>query len=343
MPLDISLLENLSPDATASALPPEDAESRVDTVLALVTQSKYVGAARAAEALLGQGVRDVRLVGPYLLGAFLERGLEAMPVIFASLARLLTTHWESFGPPDTRSKHAQSGVRWLLKTLNKHFDQQSLAKDDTWRRWSEPSIRQPLKDALTLAGEVTAALKRTLRTLPESNCEALFTQLVNRLSDHLRTLPQEPPPPAQAPEHAPAAEHAALEEEDVPTPPPSPVPPTRAPAAPRPSGPTVLEPVSPALALLMRKLDAFDALVERGDLGRASVVASDLIHTLDHFDPRVYLPNLFTPFFGGLSKHADAIERLLQSTDSLAFRALEQLYRVDLDAFLAQDSGALEE
>jgi hypothetical protein len=103
------------------------------------------------------------------------------------------------------------------------------------------------------------------------------------------------------------------------------------------AGPMI--PVSPALADLMRKLAAFDTLIERQDFRRASVVAADVLALLERFDPRVYLPLIFSRFFAGLSTHAEQVEPLLHTTDSLGFRALDQLYRVDLDTFLAQEAG----
>ncbi|RKG80718.1 hypothetical protein D7W82_29075, partial [Corallococcus sp. CA049B] len=97
-------------------------------------------------------------------------------------------------------------------------------------------------------------------------------------------------------------------------------------------GPTV--PMSPALAQLVRKLSAFEALLEREDYNKASVIAVDVLATVERFDPRVYLPQLFSGFFNGLAQHAEAIEPMLHNTETLSFRAMDQLYRVDLDAFL---------
>jgi hypothetical protein len=102
------------------------------------------------------------------------------------------------------------------------------------------------------------------------------------------------------------------------------------------AGPTV--PVSPALAELIRKLAAFDALIQREDFTRASVVAADVLGVVERFDPRVYLPSLFSRFFAGLSRHAEQVEPMLQGTESLSFRAMDQLYRVDLQTFLAQST-----
>jgi hypothetical protein len=69
------------------------------------------------------------------------------------------------------------------------------------------------------------------------------------------------------------------------------------------------------------------------------VIAADVMHLVEHFDPRVYLPLVFSRFFAGLSAHAEQVEPLLQNTETLSFRALDQLYRVDLETFLAQGAG----
>jgi hypothetical protein len=338
-PLATNLLQELPEQSSDGAPPIEETEARLDRISALVTRGGYAEAARMSETLLREGIRDVRLAGPYLLGVFLEQGLVAMPIIFSSVGKLLTTHWDAFGPPDKKTVHAQSGLRWLLKAINKHFEHHAWAKDDTWRRWSEPSNRQPIQEALEHSDELLETLESVL---PGSGCDGPFRQLTTSLSNHLSVLPSAPPPRVEEPKAE--AEHPdAADGENVPEMKEPPTPRAPGPAAPAPqaTGPALA--ISPALALLMRKLEAFDALLERKDLARASVVAADVLHTIDHFDPRIYLPSLFSRFFGGLSTHADSVERLLQSTDSLAFRALEQLYRVDLNAFLAQDTGTLEE
>lgn len=338
-PLDITLLDQQQEEAPEVIPDAESIEERLDKVTSQVARGAHLEAARTAEALLSEGVRDVRLVAPYLFGGFLEHGLKAMPVIFSSLAKIFTTQWETFGPAEKKTVFATSGLKWFFKTLNKHLQHHELGKDETWRQWTTADNRVPLEDALTLSQDVMDAL---VTALPGSGCDTLLRSIVAWLSNHLSTLPQEAHPAAEepAPEESHEAEeaHAGHEAEHEPAPG---APATaRAPSAP-PAGPVI--PVSPALALLMRKLEAFDALVERRDLARASVVAADVLHTLDHFDPRVYLPSLFARFFGGLGTHADVIERLLQSTDTLAFRALEQLYRVDLDAFMSQPFSPPEE
>ena len=99
------------------------------------------------------------------------------------------------------------------------------------------------------------------------------------------------------------------------------------------------EGATPEHADFVRRLQAFETLIGREDFVRAGVVAADLLGTIERFDPRVYLPSLLSGFFSGLSRHVEAIEPNLQTGDTLAFKALEQLYKVDLDAFLALGPG----
>jgi hypothetical protein len=305
----------------------ENEDGRLEKITGLVTRNAYIEAARAAEALLRQGLYDVRLVGPYLLGLFLEGGLESMPMVFHALSSTLLRNWEFFSPRERKDMYADGSLRWLLKLLNKHIEHHERLKDDTWKRWLEAGNREPLEKALALSEEIFSAFGRVM---PRNGCEAPFRRLTQWMEGHLRALPEPelPEEPEPEPEEAPMEEAVSEEAE--------PDAPVR--ARPVPAGPVL--PVSPALAQLMRKLEAFDTLVERQDFRRASVVAADVLAVVESFDPRVYLPMLFSRFFAGLSTHADEVEPLLGSTESLSFRALDQLYKVDLDTFLEQAAGA---
>ncbi|AKJ04100.1 hypothetical protein ATI61_101805 [Archangium gephyra] len=324
-PLQRQLLEKLL-DAEAPDL--ESSDDRLEKVNGLVSKSAYLDAARAAEALLRQGLYDVRLVGPYLLGLFIEGGLEAMPVVFQGLSRTLLINWQYFGPRERKDVFADGGLRWMLKVLNKHLEHHERLKDETWQRWSAPTNREPLEQALTLSEEIFSAFARAM---PRNGCEAPFRRLTQWLEGHLQSLPA----PASEEEPEPEHEEAPAEVEEESRAPARPAASAR--SAPASAVPTM--PVSPALAQLMLKLAAFDTLVARQDFQRASVVAADVMNVVEHFDPRVYLPALFSRFFAGLSTNAEQVEPLLQSTETLSFRALDQLYRVDLETFLAQGTG----
>jgi hypothetical protein len=299
-------------------------DERMENITALVAKSAYLEAARAAETLLRQGYQDVRLVGPYLLGLFLDHGLTALPEMFHSLSLLLLGNWNAYGPSERKEMFADGGLRWLLKVLNKHIEHHERLKNDTWKRWSAPTNREPLEQALALSEEIFSSFARVM---PRNGCEAPFRRLTQWMEGHLQSLPQPAPPPGPEPEAPPELDEpvsprgASLEP----------------PRAALPEGPSL--PISPPMAQLLRRLAAFDTFMERQDFRRASVVAADVLQLVEHFDPRVYLPALFSKFFDGLSTHADEVEPLLQGTESLSFRALDQLYRVDLEAFLKQGRG----
>jgi hypothetical protein len=323
-PLELHLLDKPL-DVEAPDL--ESSDERLEKVSDLVTRSAYLDAARAAEALLREGLYDVRLVGPYLLGLFLEGGLEAMPVVFHSLSNTLLGNWESFGPRERKDVYADGNLRWFLKVLNKHIEHHERMKDEAWQRWCAPSNREPIEQALALSEEIFSAFGRAM---PRNGCEAMFRRLSQWMEGHLQALPtaasEEEPAPEESGEE-PAEEEASARAQHA-------GPRHSAPAS---AGPSI--PVSPALARLMDKLAAFNTLAERQDFQRASVVAADVLNVVEHFDPRVYLPAIFSRFFAGLSTHAEQVEPLLQSTETLSFRALDQLYRVDLETFLAQSTG----
>lgn len=333
--VDFTLLDTEFTTAPVLFDESEGPDPRLEAITGLVAKSEYADAARAATGLLRQGVRDVRLVGPYLFGHFFADGMKALPVLFRSLKRTLTENWDFFGPVEKKLVFADTGLRWLLKMMGKHLEHHSRLKDAQWQTWSAPGNREPMEEALALGDPLIAALA----ILQKSACMDAMRTLLGALRAHAQAVPflpppEEPKPAAPEPELTAAPDDA--EEEDDEGEEEEEVRPARRKKAARQeeqdSGPSV--PMSPALAQLVRKLSAFEALLEREDYTKASVIAVDVLATVERFDPRVYLPQLFSGFFNGLAQHAEAIEPMLHNTETLSFRAMDQLYRVDLDAFL---------
>ncbi len=84
---------------------------------------------------------------------------------------------------------------------------------------------------------------------------------------------------------------------------------------------------------LGRKLTAFEQLVRKKEFGRASVVYQDVQTIVDHFDPRVFIPKMFGSFYALSMKHLDELLPDLEKKETPGWKAMEQLYRVDVDAF----------
>jgi hypothetical protein len=359
----------------ASTLTPEQVETRVDRVIAQMTRGAYDEAARASEALLREGVTDVRLVSPYVFGSFLAQGPSSLPALFSTLHQVLTRGWEQLGPDENKPALADSGLLWLFKSLHKHLEFHGRAQDDVWRRWCENCLQPHIQEALQHASglietlerrtpggggitrllQVTGWLTASRELFPETTAAPVRAQVVEEKAQ----VKEEKTPVVERRREEPPAEqeetgedsseemedeefedeeleHEGLEEEEESRP--------EAPSAPRTR--SIPQPElghSPAFEQLLHKLAAFEMLVERQDFSRASMIATDVLHVIDHFDPLVYLPSLFSRFLSDLSAHAGRIEPRMQGSRSLSERALERLYRTDLQAFLNADSGAEDE
>jgi hypothetical protein len=355
-----------------STLTPEQVETRVDRVIAQLARGAYDEAARASETLLREGIRDVRLVTPYVFGTFLAQGPRSLPVLFSALHQVYTRGWEQLGPDDNKPTLADSGLLWLFKTLHKHLEFHGRTQDDVWRRWCESCSQSHVQEALQHASElvevleqctpggggltrllqVTGWLTEQRELFPETNASPVQARAVEQAKVPVIERRKEEPPaePEEEATHEDSSEELEDEEfedeqledeeqedeeEEVRL---------EAPRAPRTrSPPPLAQGHSPALEQLLHKLAAFDTLVERQDFSRAGVVATDVLHVIDHFDPLVYLPSLFSRFLAGLSAHGERIEPRMQGSRSLSERALERLYRTDLQAFLSAASGAEDE
>jgi hypothetical protein len=335
VPFNGDLLEKPLQGTPPEREDPEDEDPRLSTVADHVTKGAYEQAARTAEALLRDSIFDVRIIGPYLFGGFVEQGLKAMPRIFRSVIQSLTGNWEKLVPLEKKALLANNGLRWLFKTMSRHLLHHEKLKDEEWKRWREPSNRAPIEEALSLGDPLLAACAKSL---PGGDSEQSVRPILSWLQQHLSAVPAEASPTEDAPlASVPDSDEEQDEElnedhEDQE--------PQRRPAAARTRAPASAAapglPISPAMELLLRKLQAFDTLVSQQDFLKAGIVAADVLGIIERFDPRVYLPTIFARFFSGLSSHAETLEPMLHNAESLAFRSLDQLYRVDLDAFLAQ-------
>ena len=325
-------------------LPPPRAgapEPRLAQVRSLSNKGDYEQAARVAEAVLDDGAGDVLALSRYLFGVFLARGFAVLPRALDAMGRAVATAFED-GSAKGRAD-ADLSLGWLCRTVRDRVDFHHAHKDAVWRGWVEASD-PALCDAI---GEACGRLAKAVEAAaPKSHSLESLASLDTFARGTLRSVvprpapPSPPEPPRPAPEPEPVVD-AEPELDQVPEDAP-PDAPDAAPASPAPGpridrAPAADEGDSPAMRLLRRKLDAFATLVERGDFDRAAIVARDVERVVEHFDPRLYLPRLFAPHFRRLAAVGDALAPRWEGEGGVAWRALEQLYLVDLEMFLEGD------
>ncbi|HWN67037.1 MAG TPA: type VI secretion system protein IglI family protein [Haliangium sp.] len=330
--LDTTLLDKLMTPTPEGAAPPPAAagDAWLQRITDAADRGDYLDAAHKSAALLEKHVYDIRIIGYYLFGLLIEQGIGHLPGLLQRVHTLLENDLARLSPGHKKERAIDGTMHWLVQTLADRCRYHAAQHDATWSQWMaqlHPS----------LAGEVAEAIDRLVddmqRLVDEPRCLGPLGKLRRWVSEDLpRTRPSAPaehagPGPAATPSAAatPAQTPAAV--------------PAQTPAAGAPdTAPTIgmHAAMSSAMHVLLRKLRGFEALVERGDMDRAAVVASDIKQIIESFDPLVYLPALFSTYFKLLHRSMNELMPHWQELDSPSGQALQSFYRVDLDGFLSE-------
>lgn len=101
---------------------------------------------------------------------------------------------------------------------------------------------------------------------------------------------------------------------------------------------------SHALALLLKKMTVFQNLLQQQDYLKAAIIKEDIAHIIENFDPRLYFPTLFGPFVHAQISHGEALmEAQMALSQQASIDALNELYQMDLDAFIALELNSFYE
>ena len=344
---------------------PAASAARVAQMLRLSNQADYEEAAKVARSLLdGQGY-DLQIVVRHLFGAFLEHGFAALPALLDSLAGTLEAAFSAADADEKRlRKDVDLNLTWLCRTLRDRLDYHHAQRDPVYKAWLASAEAKLVEAIRAACARLYAAVERLV---PQSRSLELIAGMDAFANETLRGLLSKPAAapgaaapglePAQATPRRAAAmrrdSHAGARGDEGGPSPPVEEAPERDPdsaarrraasraLAVRPAPPASGAPPddcdSPALRLFRDKMAAFAVLMERGDFARAAVVAGDINTVIDHFDPRIYLPRLLSPYFKRLASGVGNLAPYWESSESAAWKAMEQLYLVDLQAFLEED------
>jgi hypothetical protein len=297
-------------------------DPRWSDVTGLVQAGQFAEAAHKADELVRQGVYDVRLIGYLVFGHFLDEGPAGLPALFDALASVLNGNWEAIGPAAQRAKATQQSLSWLFKQMLKQLGRDENTKSDVWQRWVRDTTAEQVDEALAQAFLLQQAIEQRL-----ANAAPAVLELLGKVQAWLRSfqsalVPAATEPPvgeAAASTSAPAAQANG-----------------EAAAATAPAAAVDAPPIAGSyhLQLLMRKIDVFAALLEKQKLPAARIVADDISEVIASFDPLLYFPKLFSRFSRLMAVHAAAMAELEMDREAPPVKALQSLYRVDLDEFL---------
>lgn len=296
-------------------------DPRFQEIAGLVEAGEFVKASEQTQSLLKEGIADIRVISYFLYGVFLESGVAGLPQVFQALTGLFTTNWGAVGPAQKKEKHAENGVGWFLGRLGKKLKAEEDAKSDEFSKWIEQVPAPAVPPILESIGACRTAMAVTNSQKLQDALKAVeewvkgYQKIVEAdAKKAAEEAAKNAPPPEEAPkvEVVEAGKPAA--------------------AGVAPDGAFMIE-GSVHLKELARKIAAFEALVRKKEYGRASVVYNDVTTIVEHFDPRVYIPKMLATFYSLSMRNLDSLLPDLEKKESPSWKAMEQLYRVDVDTF----------
>lgn len=303
--------EELEP--AAEALDPSD--SRLAQLADLMSSSEYTRAADLATELFDEGHWDIRAITATMMAHYLEEGPSAIAEVCATLEVVVSQNMGAIEPARRRETFVDRQIDWLFSTLRAYSEYQEKKETSVFKGW----------EAKLQIAELDQSVEATLHlssTLPGS-----FEKALNGLARYQEWLRNQKPVLLRR-----DAQTAEKKEEEAPV--------NEGDAGQGQSTPehdTIEVSVSPALAALLAKLDAFEKLVSKQRYRKAALVSADLRRLLNEFDPREYFPEIFAQYSSELSKHVGDIAPFWDRLEEIEFQVLHEFYRVDLDRFVEDE------
>lgn len=302
----------------------ESTDPRFGEITDLVSQQQFAVVADRVDALVGDGVVDIRLVAFALYDTFLVHGIDGLLQVCDVLRALTGENLPAIGPQARRDLHVDRSITWLLKTVSDRLEYHASKQDAVWESYQRSGVAR-CEAAEKRLGELGDSLARAGFGGAAESSANLLRWLRELLSSARAVVESEEERATVDAGHCAAVAAAPLSE--------------RTPAT-RQHGGVVMdsEPIvlrgSYHLRELIFKLSAFERLVTKGRFDRAAVLCDELQAQMDNFDPRLYLPELFSTFGRLQAEYIMQLETQRQQRDTTRWRAYQQFYHVDPVGFV---------
>lgn len=312
--MSFNYLDGLSSDTPPQGL--EIGNPTLDALGALVDAEDYAGLLETATSLFDQQIFDVRAVIYAIYAEKREEGLLGLPELLDCLKELLVARWEALGPEDKRNRYAKGSLSWLFSRIRVDLQTVELDGSELWQGWLHSLSQEDLKSLQEKFTGLGREIRNILGDELADDPNAKLTEVVTWLGELGPKL-------LQSNETQEDTDQSDVEEKS--------------------SGKgsmgfgTGVTSGSVHLDILMKKLALFEQVMEQGDVAKAAVIVADIMEIIEQFDPRLYLPTLFSRFFSLLTPKIGEIYELMEMRDSPQFQSLTSLYKVDMEAFLNLD------
>jgi hypothetical protein len=315
----------------------ETIDPRFSDIATLVMEGNYEEAAAQSDAILKERIYDIRIIGYFLYGHFIEQGVGSMADIYLCLANLLRDNMEAIGPVRNREKHIQTILNWMMKQLIKKLQYEEGKNSNLYEGWMSEVSSDQVQEALDAGDE----LRRTLGPVLEDAAGPVLDGMM-KVNDWLTAFQRLV---YREPELEPGEEREDWGEEE----PEEKIEKERQEAGRKEAYVSISRLDEDAISvegsfhlkILIRKLEAFDSLISAEKYSSAALIADDINSIIADFDPKVYFPKLFTRFSLQFAANINELVAFEEHKNSVEWQAMQELYKVDLESFVNFDSEAV--
>ncbi|MFI3198648.1 MAG: type VI secretion system protein IglI family protein [Methylococcaceae bacterium] len=307
--MSIELLQGRLPVTENPGL--DSTDPRLDEIATLSQAGKYTEAAALSEALLADGIYDIRLIGFFLFGYWLEYGLTSILTLIDCLNTIILDNWPAIGPVSNRNKNLEKSLNWLFRQILKKIHYEENKNTSLWQQWQASASAVDVDKILESGETFRFAINQQL----EDKAGAVVDQWskIEKWLLTFRQLAYCPPEPVQAESEQSADDHAPT---------------------------TAFKTValdtktSYPLALLLKKLAAFEQVLEENKFPQAALLADDINQTLYNFDPKLYFPKLFETFVRLQVLNFETLIVYADQREDPQWQAMQEWLKVDIDSFI---------
>lgn len=314
--MKIELLQGSLPITENPGL--DSTDPRFDEIATLIQEGKYAEAATLSENILVDGIYDIRLICYFLYGYWLEQGLASLLDVINCLNHLMLENWAAVGPVKKKEKFAQTSISWTFRQVLKKIQYEEKKKTVLWQQW-QTSVSQDEIEKIIISGE---AFRVNIEKQLEGNAEVVLSLWI-KIESWLRALQRlviSPPEPVQ-PEPEIITDIKAPEKTSV------------APVAPLTAHDLNIE-VSYPMELLLKKLAAFERLLQEKKIFQAALVADNINQTLTSFDPLLYFPKTFEIFVRLQVRNFEELSAYENHRGSPQWQVMQDWLKTDIESFI---------
>jgi hypothetical protein len=288
----------------------DSTDPRFDEILTLSQKGQHTEAAELSEATLADGIYDIRLICFFLYGYWLENGLASFLVLMDCLNNVVSENWAAVGPLSNRNRNLEKSLDWMFRQILKKIQYEQNKHSPLWRQWQTADTEVEVDKILEAGKTFRSGINRQL----EASADASINQL-NKIEQWLLVFRQI----AAQPEADEIEDNPMAEDLDPIT-------------ALKTTGLEIG--MSYHMELLLKKLAAFERVIQENKFLQAALLADDINQSLDNFDPKLYFPKLFENFVSQQALNFEELAAHAYRREEPQWQVMQEWLKVDIDGFI---------